>query len=337
MRRRAIGIGVGLLVAAAVLVVYAVAPRFVSDFHSRDLAHAGVFFIAIVGLNLLTGYTGQISLGHGALMAVGAYTTAALVVHEHWRDVWTIPLAGLAAGVVGFVIGLPALRLSGLYLALATFAFAVAMPSLLRKFSGLTGGGQGLRLLEQAPLQVTGLSGTVTIFGHSMTQNHFLYYLTWAIGLVGFLVMWLIVRGRLGRVLRAVRDSEVAAASTGIDLARYKTLAFAISGVYAGVAGSLLAIQDEIVSPLTFTFLLSILLLVGTVVGGLGSLPGMVLGALFVQYLPDASTRVSSAPGVPDFVYGAAIILVMILLPSGVGGLLRRLAEPLTTRLYTRP
>jgi branched-chain amino acid transport system permease protein len=337
MRRRAIGIGVGLLVAAAVLVVYAVAPRFVSDFHSRDLAHAGVFFIAIVGLNLLTGYTGQISLGHGALMAVGAYTTAALVVHEHWRDVWTIPMAGLAAGVVGFVIGLPALRLSGLYLALATFAFAVAMPSLLRKFSGLTGGGQGLRLLEQAPLQVTGLSGTVTIFGHSMTQNHFLYYLTWAIGLVGFLVMWLIVRGRLGRVLRAVRDSEVAAASTGIDLARYKTLAFAISGVYAGVAGSLLAIQDEIVSPLTFTFLLSILLLVGTVVGGLGSLPGMVLGALFVQYLPDASTRVSSAPGVPDFVYGAAIILVMILLPSGVGGLLRRLAEPLTTRLYTRP
>ena len=337
MRRRAIGIGLGLLVAAAVLAVYAVAPRFVSDFHSRDLAHAGVFFIAIVGLNLLTGYTGQISLGHGALMAVGAYTTAALVVHEHWRDVWTIPVAGLAAGVVGFLIGLPALRLSGLYLALATFAFAVAMPSLLRKFSGLTGGGQGLRLLEQAPLQVTGLSGTVTVFGHSMTQNHFLYYLTWAIGLVGFLVMWLIVRGRLGRVFRAVRDSEVAAASTGIDLARYKTLAFAISGVYAGVAGSLLAIQDEIVNPLTFTFLLSILLLVGAVVGGLGSLPGMVLGALFVQYLPDASTRVSSAPGVPDFVYGAAIILVMILLPSGAGGLLRRLAEPLTTRLYTRP
>jgi branched-chain amino acid transport system permease protein len=337
MGRRALGVGLWLLVAAAALAVYALAPRFVSDFHSRDLAHAGVFFIAIVGLNLLTGYTGQISLGHGALMAVGAYTTAALVVHEHWRDVWTVPLAGLAAGVVGFLIGLPALRLSGLYLALATFAFAVAMPSLLRKFSGVTGGGQGLRLLEQAPLQVTGLSGTVTVFGHSMTQNHFLYYLTWAIGLVGFLVMWLIVRGRLGRVFRAVRDSEVAAASTGIDLARYKTLAFAISGVYAGVAGSLLAIQDEIVNPLTFTFLLSILLLVGAVVGGLGSLPGMVLGALFVQYLPDASTRVSSAPGVPDFVYGAAIILVMILLPRGAGGLLRRLAEPLTTRLYTRP
>jgi branched-chain amino acid transport system permease protein len=337
MRRRSLGIALWLLIAAAVLAVYAFAPRFVSDFHSRDLARAGVFFIAIVGLNLLTGYTGQISLGHGALMAVGGYTTAALVVHEHWRDVWTIPLAGVAAGIVGFLIGLPALRLSGLYLALATFAFAVAMPSLLRKFSGLTGGGEGLRLLEQAPLQVTGLSGTVTVFGHSMTQNHFLYYLTWGIGLIGFLVAWLIVRGRFGRTFRAVRDSEVAAASVGIGLARTKTLAFALSGVYAGVAGSLLAIQDEIVNPLTFTFLLSILILVGAVVGGLGSLPGMVLGALFVQYLPDLSTRVSSAQGVPDLVYGLAIILVMILLPTGAGGLLKRLARPLTTRLYLRP
>ena len=258
-------------------------------------------------------------------------------MHEHWRDVWTIPLAGIAAGVVGFLIGLPALRLSGIYLALATFAFAVAMPSLLKKFSGLTGGGQGLRLLEQAPLQVTGLSGTVTIFGHTTTQNHFLYYLTWGIGLVGFVIAWLIVRGRLGRTFRAVRDSEVAAVSVGIDLARTKTLAFAISGVYAGVAGALFAIQAEIVNPLSFTFLLSILLLVGAVVGGLGSLPGMVVGAFFVQYVPELSTHVSSKPGVPDFVYGAAIILVMILLPTGAGGLLRRVARPLTTRLYLRP
>jgi branched-chain amino acid transport system permease protein len=337
MRRRALGIALWLVMVTAILVAYAFAPRLVSDFHSRDLAEAGIFFIAIVGLNLLTGYTGQISLGHGALMAVGGYTTAALMVHEHWRDVWTIPLAGLAAGVVGFLIGLPALRLSGLYLAMATFAFAVAMPSLLRKFSGLTGGGQGLRMLEDAPLQITGLSGTVTIFGHSMTQNHFLYYLAWGIGLVGFLIAWLLVRGRVGRTLRAVRDSEVAAASAGINLAWAKTFAFTISGVYAGIAGALLAIQNEIVNPLSFTFLLSILLLVGVVVGGLGSLPGMVVGAFFVEYLPDLSTRVSTAPGVPDFVYGAAIILVMILLPTGAGGLLKRVARPLTTRLYLRP
>jgi branched-chain amino acid transport system permease protein len=337
MPRRGLGIGLWLVVVATLLLAYAFAPRLVSDFHSRDLAEAGIYFIAIAGLNLLTGYTGQISLGHGALMAIGGYTTAALVVHEHWRDVWTIPLAGLAAGLVGFLIGLPALRLSGLYLALATFAFAVAMPSLLRKFPGLTGGGQGLRLLEDAPLQVTGLSGSVTIFGHSTTQNHFLYYLAWGIGLLGFGVAWLLARGRAGRTFRAVRDSEVAAASSGIDLARTKTLAFALSGVYAGVAGSLLAIQNEIVNPLSFTFLLSILILVGAVVGGLGSLPGMVVGAFFVEYLPDLSTRVSSAEGVPDFVYGAAIIVVMLLLPTGAGGLLKRLARPLTTRLYLRP
>jgi branched-chain amino acid transport system permease protein len=337
MRSRAPGVAVWLLVAAVVVVAYLFAPRFMSDFHSRELAEAGVFFIAIVGLNLLTGYTGQISLGHGALMAVGGYTTAALVVHEHWRDVWTIPLAGIAAGIVGFLIGLPALRLSGLYLALATFAFAIAIPSLLKKFSGLTGGSQGLRLLEDAPFQVTGLSGMVTIFGHSMTQNHFLYYLTWGLGLLGFLIAWLLVRGRLGRTFRAVRDSEVAAASVGINLAWTKTFAFAISGVYAGVAGALLAIQVEIVNPLSFTFLLSILILVGAVVGGLGSLGGMIVGALFVQYLPDLSTHVSTAEGVPDFVFGAAIIAVMLLLPTGVGGLLRRVARPLTTRLYLRP
>jgi len=337
MGRRALGIALWVAVVAVILVAYAFAPRLVSDFHSRDLAEAGIFFIAIVGLNLLTGYTGQISLGHGALMAVGGYTTAALMVHEHWRDVWTIPLAGLTAGVVGFLIGLPALRLSGLYLAMATFAFAVAMPSLLRKFSGLTGGGQGLRMLEDAPLQITGLSGTVTIFGHSMTQNHFLYYLAWGIGLVGFLIAWLLVRSSVGRTFRAVRDSEVAATSAGINLAWTKTFAFAISGVYAGVAGGLLATQNQIVNPLTFTFLLSIVLLVGTVVGGLGSLPGMVVGAFFVEYLPDVSTHVSTAPGVPDFVYGAAIIVVMILLPTGVGGLLKRVARPLTTRLYLRP
>ena len=335
--RRALGIGAWFVVAAAAVALVVLMPRLVSDFHTRDLAHAGALFIAIVGLNLLTGYTGQISLGHGALMAIGGYTTAALVWHEHWRDVWTIPLAGLAAGVVGFLVGVPALRLSGLYLALDTFALAIAMPSLLKKFSGLTGGGEGINFFEKAPQQVTGLTGTVTIFGHSMTQNHFLYYLSWTIGLLAFAVAWLIVRGRLGRTFRAVRDSEVAAVSTGVNLAAYKTLAFAISGVYAGVAGSLLAIQTEIVNPLSFTFLLSIVILVGAVVGGLGSLPGLVLGALFVEYLPTVSTHVSTRQGVPDFIFGAAIILVMILLPTGAGGLLRRLARPVTTRLYTRP
>jgi len=322
---------------AAVAALLCVLPFTLGDYNISLVAQVGVFFVAVLGLNILTGYTGQISIGHGAFMAIGGYTTAVMSRDHDTNLVVTMLMAFAICFVVGLLLGLPALRLSGAYLALATFAFAVAMPSLLKKFSGLTGGGQGLRLLEQAPLQVTGLSGTVTVFGHSTTQNHFLYYLTWGIGLVAFVIGWLIVRGRLGRTFRAVRDSEVAAASVGIDLARTKTLAFAISGVYAGVAGALFAIQAEIVNPLSFTFLLSILLLVGAVVGGLGSLPGMVVGAFFVEYVPDLSTHVSSKPGVPDFIYGAAIILVMILLPTGAGGLLRRVARPLTTRLYLRP
>jgi branched-chain amino acid transport system permease protein len=335
--RRALGIGAGIFVALAAVALVAVVPKLVSDFHSFELALVGIYFIAIVGLNLLTGYTGQISLGHGALMAIGGYTTAIIVTHEHWRDVWTIPLAGLAAGIVGFLIGLPALRLSGLYLALATFGLAVAMPSLIKKFSGLTGGADGLSFFEKAPQQVTGISGTVTIFGHTMTQNHFYYYLTWTIGLIAFAVAWLIVRGRFGRAFRSIRDSEVAAVSTGVNLAANKTLVFAISGVYAGVAGSLFVILRTIVTPLSFSFLLSIYLLVGAVVGGLGSLPGMVLGAFFIYYIRAESPHISHAPGAPDFIFGAAIILIMILLPSGAGGLIRRAAKPLTTWLYTRP
>ena len=334
--RRALGIGLWVAMVAGGLAVFLLLPHFVSDFHSRDLAQAGAFFIAIIGLNLVTGYTGQISLGHGALMAIGGYTTALLVVHEHWRDVWTIPLAGIAAGIVGFVVGLPALRLSGLYLALATFALAVALPDLIKKFSHFTGGTDGENFLASAPKQVTGLGG-ITIFGHSMTQNHFLYYLTWSIGIVGFFLAWLLVRGRGGRTFRSVRDSEVAAASSGVNLAATKTVAFALSGVYAGVGGALYVIQNEIVDPLSFTVSVSILILVGTVVGGLGSLWGLVLGALFVEYLPTISTHVSTRPGVPDFVYGAAIIVVMILLPTGAGGLIQRLVRPLTSWLYTRP
>jgi branched-chain amino acid transport system permease protein len=335
--RRALGVGVGILVALAAVALVAVVPKLVSDFHSFELALVGIYFIAIVGLNLLTGYTGQISLGHGALMAIGGYTTAIIVTHEHWRDVWTIPLAGLTAGIVGFVIGLPALRLSGLYLALATFGLAVAMPSLIKKFSGLTGGADGLSFFEKAPQQVTGISGTVTIFGHTMTQNHFYYYLTWTIGLLAFALAWLIVRGRFGRAFRSIRDSEVAAVSTGVNLAANKTLVFAISGVYAGVAGSLFVILRTIVTPLSFSFLLSIYLLVGAVVGGLGSLPGMALGAFFIYYVRAESPHISHAPGAPDFIFGAAIILIMILLPSGAGGLIRRATKPLTTWLYTRP
>jgi len=177
----------------------------------------------------------------------------------------------------------------------------------------------------------------VHVLGRTLATNDFLYYLTWGIGLVLAGAAWLIVRGRVGRAFRAVRDSEVAAASAGINTAFYKTLAFGISGFYAGVGGSLFVlVSNWFVSPSTFGFDKSLLLVVGTVVGGLGSLAGMALGALFIQFVPSWADNLSSAPGAPSVFFGAAIILVMILLPAGLGGLLRKLTGPLTTRLYTR-
>ena len=320
-----------LVVAVAAIVL---APRWVSDI---KLAQMGVYFIALLGLNIVTGYTGQISLGHSAFMAIGGYTTAILVVDHGVRDLWTIPLAGLVAGVAGFLVGLPALRLSGLYLALVTFGLAVAMPDLLRwdKLESVTKGGQAIQLFNSPALTGKGFEN-VDLLGHSVTFTRAVHYLTWAVALVLLVVAWLLLRGAPGRAFRAVRDSEVAAASSGVNIAAYKTLAFAISAAYAGIAGSLLVISVAFADPQSFPAKLSLTLLVGAVVAGLGSLWGVLAGAAFIQFLPDLAVHVSKAQGVPDTVYGAALILIVLVLPTGVAGGLHRVLTPLTTRLYTR-
>jgi branched-chain amino acid transport system permease protein len=334
---RLIRIAVGLAIAATSVALVLLLPHWLSDARAAEFARAGCFFIAILGLNLLTGYTGQISLGHGGLMAIGAYTTAILVADHGLRDLWTIPLAGLVALGAGFLLGLPALRLSGLYLALATFAFAVAMPALLKKFSGLTGGSQGINLFDKALSRSTGALGPVHLLGRTIATNDFLYYLSWGSGLLLAGVAWLIVRGRTGRAFKALRDSELAAVSFGVNPSFYKTLAFALSGFYAGVAGSLFVlVSNWFVDPQSFAFDKSLLLVVGAVVGGLGSLAGLAVGALFVEFMPTWAANLSSAPGAPFVFFGGAIVLIMLLLPSGLGGLLRRLSRPLTSRLYTR-
>jgi branched-chain amino acid transport system permease protein len=324
----------------AFAVVAAILPRLVSDFRTRELAIAGIYFIALLGLAILTGYSGQISLGHGAFMAIGGYTTAILSVDHGIRPIWTLPLAGLVAGGSGLLVGIPALRLTGIYLAIVTFGIAISVPQLLKKFEGFTGGttgkyGEGLT--SQPP------------FGLETTMNHWLYYLTAATALVLLAVAWAIVRGKPGRALQAIRDSEVAATSSGVSLPRYKTLAFGVSAFYAGVAGALYAIANTFVSPGQFEVPLSIYLVVGLAVGGLGSLAGLVGGAAlvyFLQFHADAVARWANSlplldvdpkqPGIPSIVFGAVLILVMLLLPTGAGGLLRRLVGPLTNRLYTR-
>jgi branched-chain amino acid transport system permease protein len=317
----------------ALAAVVAVVPAFVSEFRAQQFAYVGIYLIAIIGLNVLTGYTGQISLGHGAFMAVGGYTTAILMADHGVKDIWTIPLAGLVAGTAGFLFGIPALRLSGLYLALATFAIAVSMPAVIKRFEGFTGGGTGINLFGVPEL--TASLTPIEILGRELAFNDWLYYLSWSIALLGYVVAWLLLRGRSGRAFRAVRDSETAAQSSGVSLARYKTLAFGVSAAYAGVAGSLFAIATTYVNPDTFPIALSILLLVGVVVGGLGSLVGLIAGAVFIQFLPSWSQEVSKSPGAPSVVSGALLIALMFVLPMGVAGLVERL-RLLTRRIYHR-
>ena len=306
MRRLATPAAVFALAAVAV----AVLPHLVSDFHAFQLANVGIYFIALAGLNVLTGFSGQISLGHGAFMAIGGYTSAILMANHGVRDLWTIPLAGLVAGGVGLAFGVPALRLTGLYLALATFAVAVAFPALVRKFDGFTGGNQGLILNLPKPPG-----------GLHLSSNDWLYYLSWGIGGVGLALAWLLLRGPFGRSLRALRDSEVAAASAGVNPALHKTLAFGISASYAGVAGALVAISTAYVNPQTFPITLSLFLVVGLAVGGLGSLVGSIAGAVLIQFLPTYAQDVSKQA--PQVVEGLILIGVMLLLPGGVGGLSR--------------
>jgi branched-chain amino acid transport system permease protein len=361
MRLQRPSTGTLVSIAAFVLgvVVLLVLPRWVGDFRLQQLAYVGIYFLALIGLNILTGYTGQISLGHGAFMAIGGYTTAILVSDQglklgghvfggspddftgDLKDLWTIPIAAVVCFAAGLLFGLPALRLSGLYLALATFAIAVATPAVLKRFEGFTGGGSGINLFGVETL--TGAVDGVTVFGRTLTFNEWLYYLSWTIAMFGLAVAWLLLRGRTGRAFRAVRDSETAAASSGVNLALYKTLAFGISAAFAGVAGSLFAIATTFVNPDTFPIALSIFLLVGVVVGGLGSLYGLLAGAVFIyfmqaswaqqadrvvpDFLPWIGDLSTSSPGAPAVAFGVALILLMLLLPSGAAGLIRLVAS----------
>ncbi len=314
-----------LAVFAVLTVVVFALPSFVNDFRAQQFAYVGVYLVALIGLNILTGYTGQISLGHGAFMAIGGYTTVILMVDHGVKDIATIPFAIIVAGVAGILFGLPAARLSGLYLALATFAIAVATPAVIKKFEGFTGGGSGLNLFGTPEL--TASLTPVKIIGFELNFNNWLYYLSWTIALLGYVLAWLILRGRTGRAFRAVRDSETAAVSSGISLTRTKVLAFGISAAYAGAAGALFAIATTFVNPDTFPVALSIFLLVGIVVSGLGSLKGLIAGAIFIQFMPLWAQNVSKSPGAPAVVYGIVLILLILVLPGGVSGLISRVQQ----------
>jgi len=275
-----------------------------------------IYGLAILGLNLLTGFNGQFSLGHSAFYGIGAYTAAILMSGSaDLAYYWTLPCAGAVCFIVGIALGLPALRLQGLYLALATFALAVALPQLLKShvLEGLTGGVQGIVIDKSDPPP-----------GLPINADQWLYYFTLAVLLVMFAAAAGLVRSRTGRAIMAIRDHPIAAAAMGINTARYKTLTFGVSALYTGIAGALGAIVVQFVAPDSFNFLLSVNFLVGLIVGGIGSIPGSLFGGVFVLFVPNIAEKVST--GLSGAVYGVILLLLIFLMPSGAAGFVRRTA-----------
>jgi branched-chain amino acid transport system permease protein len=299
----------------AVLVALAVLPPLLlSDYNLFRFTLVASYALAVLGVNLVMGFGGQISLGHGAFYAVGAYTTG-ILVGSYDAPYWaTFPVAAVASGGLGLLVGWPALRLSGPYLALVTLALATAVPQILKHpaLEPWTGGVQGVLLSKpDAPP------------GLPLSPDQWLYLVALALAALGFAIVMRVMGGRVGRAIVAVRDNTVAAEAMGVDVAGLKTRTFALSAALTGVAGSVGALAVEFVSPDSFTVLLSITLFVGAVVGGAASIFGAVAGGAFIVAVPALANSVSkSAPGIA---YGTMLILCLYAMPSGVAGLLRRL------------
>lgn len=298
-----------------------------------------IYAIAIAGLNLLTGFNGQFSLGHSAFYAIGAYVSAILMTQLDMPFYLTIPFAAAVCFVFGFLFGLPALRLEGIYLALATFALAIATPQILKfkPIEHLTGGVQGLALFHMKP---------EAPFGLPLDQDQWTFYVTFAVTILMFFLAFSLVNSRSGRAMKAIRDNQIAAKVTGINLSLFKTLTFGVSALFTGVAGSLSALLIAFVAPDSFQITLAVAIFVGMVVGGVGWIPGAFLGALFILFVPNIAEHIAfglaafsdfvrgfipffptigeqSSKGLTGTVYGVFLILLIYVMPSGLAGLLR--------------
>ncbi len=317
LRASPVILGVVILVACAL-------PLLLSNFRLFQFTQVYIYAIALLGLNILTGYNGQISLGHGAFYAIGAYVAA--IMMDQWAiPYWlTIPVAGIVCLAAGFLFGLPALRLEGLYLALATFSLALAVPQILKYFEHWTGGSQGLVLSKpDAP------------FGLPLNPDQWLYFFTLAILLVLFWLGANLLRGRVGRAIVAIRDNHISAQAMGIDNALYKSLTFGVSAAYTGIAGALSAVAIAYVAPDSFNILLSITLLIGVVIGGLASISGAIYGAFFIQFVPNWAQDISKAA--PWAIFGVFLIAFIYVMPFGIAGAVRVLAARLTGRQGLKP
>jgi branched-chain amino acid transport system permease protein len=296
----------------ALLALAIALPFLLTNFRLFQFTQVYIYAIAILGLNMLTGYNGQFSLGHGAFYAIGAYVSA--IMMDRWSIPygWTIPVAGALCLVVGFLFGLPALRLEGLYLALATFSLALAVPQILKYFEHWTGGSQGIVLTKPtAP------------FGLRLSPDQWLYFVTLAVLVLLFWMGANLLRGRVGRAIVAIRDNHIAAEAMGVNTSLYKSLVFGVSAAYTGVAGALSASVIAYVAPDSFNVFLSVTLLIGSVIGGLASISGAIFGALFIQFVPNWAQDISKAA--PWAIFGVFLILFMYVMPFGIAGAIRLL------------
>jgi branched-chain amino acid transport system permease protein len=281
------------------------------------------YAIAVLGLNLLVGYNGQISLGHGAFFALGAYTAALLIEKQDVPYLLTLPAAGALCFAAGWLFGVPALRLRGLYLALVTLGLAIATPQLIKRFDGLTEGTQGLTVEQPTAPAWTGLA-----------DDQFLYVVSLAVAAVMFALAWNLMRGPVGRAVKAVRDGEIPASTIGVNLATTKTCVFAISAAYAGVAGALYVLAIGFAAPEAFTLTISFAFLAAVVVGGLATISGALLGALFIEFVPVYASDVNDA--LTGVIYGGVLIAFMWWLPQGAAGLPGRVRELMSNRASRR-
>jgi branched-chain amino acid transport system permease protein len=310
-RAMTLGTGTSLVVLAVLLLV----PLLVKNFVIFQMTMLLIYGIAVLALNILTGGSGQFSLGQSAFYAIGAYTSAILMEHFDVNYALTLPIAGILCFAVGFLFGQPALRLSGVYLALATFALATAMPQLLKLgfFEKWTGGVQGLVVTKpDAPEAVQSL---LTFFQLKMSQDMWLYYFTLVVTVAIYIFSVNLLRSRSGRAFMAIRDNEIAASAMGVDVALYKTLAFGVSAGVTGVAGGLGAIAVQFVAPDSYTITLAIALFLGMVVGGVGWLPGSIVGSAFIIFVPNLAESISK--GLSGAVFGVLLFLVIFLVPHG--------------------
>lgn len=301
-RAMTLGTGTSLVVLVVLLIVPLVLQHFVVFQMTMLLDYA----LAVLALNILTGGSGQFSLGQSAFYAIGAYAAGVLIVQFNVNYLLTIPIAGAMCFVVGFLFGQPALRLSGIYLALATFALAVAMPDILKLnfLESLTGGVQGLVI-----------DPPNTPFGLPMGQDTWLYYLTLAISVAIYVASVNLLRSRSGRAMMAIRDNEIAASAMGVNIALYKTLAFGISAAFTGIAGALGAIIVQFVAPDSYGFFFAIEIFLGMVVGGVGWLPGSIVGAAFMIFVPNIAESISK--GLSGVIYGVLLLVIIYLVPHG--------------------